>query len=318
VTDAEAARRDCGDRGACHLTSRQQRRPEAQPAVDFKRQDWDDIIATNLTAPFLVSCRLRCPMIARRSGKISHIASLMSELARPTVVPYTAAKGGVRQLTRGMAIELAAHNIQVNAISPGYFATEMNRALIDDAEFNAWVCKRTPAGRWGQPDELAARGLPPPQRRTTSPVSSSPSMAGCRWRCKRDEAPRATLRCRGLAARGARATTLRGDRLRRSPGESEGVVAARAGLREQGFIEGQNLIAFRWAEGDYKRLPTLAVELVGLRVALLFAAGGRRRPSPRRRRLRPFRSVLCGERSRPPWAVASLSRPGGNVTGTAR
>ena len=79
----------------------------------------------------------------------------MSELGRPTVVPYTAAKGGVRQLTRGMAVELAPHNIQVNAIAPGYFATEMNRALIDDAEFNAWVCKRTPAGRWGDPDELA-------------------------------------------------------------------------------------------------------------------------------------------------------------------
>ena len=78
----------------------------------------------------------------------------MSELGRPTVVPYTAAKGGVRQLTRGMAIELAPHNIQVNAIAPGYFATELNRALLDDSEFSAWVRKRTPAGRWGQPDEI--------------------------------------------------------------------------------------------------------------------------------------------------------------------
>ena len=128
------------------------------PLVDFKQQDWDDIIATNLTAPFLVSQATLPGMIARKSGKIIHIASLMSELARPTVVPYTAAKGGVRQLTRGMAVELAPHNIQVNAISPGYFATEMNRALIDDAEFNAWVCKRTPAGRWGQPAEIAEIG----------------------------------------------------------------------------------------------------------------------------------------------------------------
>jgi len=123
--------------------------------VDFKRQDWDDVIATNLTAPFLVSQAALPGMIARGSGKIIHIASLMSDLARPTVVPYTAAKGGVRQLTRGMAVELAPHGVQVNAIAPGYFATEMNRALIDDAEFNAWVCKRTPAGRWGQPDEIA-------------------------------------------------------------------------------------------------------------------------------------------------------------------
>ena len=87
-------------------------------------------------------------MIAKRRGKIVHIASLMSEMARPSVVPYTAAKGGVRQLTRGMAVELAPHNIQVNAIAPGYFATEMNRALLDNAEFTAWVNKRTPAGRW--------------------------------------------------------------------------------------------------------------------------------------------------------------------------
>lgn len=123
--------------------------------ADFAERDWNDIIATNLTAPFVVSQAVLPGMIARKSGKIVHIASLMSELARPSVVPYTAAKGGVRQLTRGMAVELAPHNIQVNAIAPGYFATEMNRALIDNEEFNAWVCKRTPAGRWGQPDELA-------------------------------------------------------------------------------------------------------------------------------------------------------------------
>ncbi len=125
------------------------------PLQDFSAKDWDDIIATNLTAPFVVSQAVLPGMIARKHGKIVHIASLMSELARPSVVPYTAAKGGVRQLTRGMAVELAPHNIQVNAIAPGYFATEMNRALIDNAEFNAWVCKRTPAGRWGDPHELA-------------------------------------------------------------------------------------------------------------------------------------------------------------------
>ena len=125
------------------------------PFAEFPQEDWDALIATNLTAPFIVSQAVVPAMIARRSGKIVHIASLLSELARPTVVPYTAAKGGVRQLMRGMAVELAPHNIQVNAIAPGYFATEMNRALIDNAEFNAWVCKRTPAGRWGQPQEIA-------------------------------------------------------------------------------------------------------------------------------------------------------------------
>jgi gluconate 5-dehydrogenase len=125
------------------------------PLVDFPQKEWDEIIATNLTAPFVVSQAVLPGMIARKRGKIIHVASLMSELARPTVVPYTAAKGGVRQLTRGMAVELAPMGIQVNAIAPGYFATEMNRALIDNPEFNAWVCKRTPAGRWGKPDELA-------------------------------------------------------------------------------------------------------------------------------------------------------------------
>ncbi|HEY5306933.1 MAG TPA: SDR family oxidoreductase [Casimicrobiaceae bacterium] len=127
--------------------------------VDFPQEQWDEIIATNLTAPFAMSQAVLPGMIARKRGKIIHIASLMSELARPTVVPYTAAKGGVRQLTRGMAVELAPHGIQVNAIAPGYFATEMNRALIDNTEFNAWVCKRTPAGRWGQPDELAGLAI---------------------------------------------------------------------------------------------------------------------------------------------------------------
>ncbi len=125
------------------------------PMPEFKPQDWNDVIATNLTAPFEVSQAVLPGMIARKRGKIVHIASLLSEFGRATVIPYAAAKGGVRQLTRGMAVELAPDNIQVNAIAPGYFATEMNRALIDNAEFDAWVRKRTPAGRWGEPAEIA-------------------------------------------------------------------------------------------------------------------------------------------------------------------
>jgi len=125
------------------------------PLTEFPKSEWDEIIATNLTGPYLVSQAVLPAMIARHRGKIINIASLLSELGRPSIVPYTAAKGGVRQLTRGMAVELAPHGIQVNAIAPGYFATEMNRALLDDAAFDAWVKKRTPAGRWGEPPEIA-------------------------------------------------------------------------------------------------------------------------------------------------------------------
>ena len=158
VTDAAAARAAVAEVQANHgpidilvNNAGVQRR---NPLVDFQKADWDLIMATNLTAPFLVSQAVLPSMIERKRGKIIHIASLMSEMARPSVVPYIAAKGGVRQLTRGMAVELAPHNLQVNAIGPGYFATEMNRALLDNVEFTAWVKKRTPAGRWGDPPEI--------------------------------------------------------------------------------------------------------------------------------------------------------------------
>jgi len=125
------------------------------PVTEFPLEDWDAIIATNLTAPFLVSQAALPGMKARGRGVIINIASLMSELGRPTIVPYTAAKGGVRQLTRGLATELGPAGIRVNAIAPGYFVTEMNRALIDNKEFDTWVRGRTPMRRWGDPDELA-------------------------------------------------------------------------------------------------------------------------------------------------------------------
>jgi gluconate 5-dehydrogenase len=125
------------------------------PVVDFPPEDWDAIIATNLTAPFLVAQAVIPGMVKRGRGSIVNIASLTSELGRPTIVPYTAAKGGVRQLTRGLATELGPTGVRVNAIAPGYFVTEMNRALIDDKNFDTWVRGRTPMRRWGNPDELA-------------------------------------------------------------------------------------------------------------------------------------------------------------------
>ena len=124
------------------------------PFAEFSSSDWDDVIATNLSSAFHVSRALVGGMIERGSGKVVNIASVQSRLARQTIAPYGAAKGGLVMLTQGMAADLAHHGIQVNAISPGYFATEMNSALVEDPEFSAWVRSRTPAGRWGRVEEL--------------------------------------------------------------------------------------------------------------------------------------------------------------------
>ncbi|WP_147017913.1 SDR family oxidoreductase, partial [Kocuria turfanensis] len=124
------------------------------PFAEFTAQDWEDIVAANLSSAFHVSRAVVPGMQERGSGKIVNIASVQSVLARQTIAPYSATKGGVVMLTKGMAADLARYNIQVNAISPGYFATEMNRALVEDEAFNAWVVDRTPARRWGRVEEL--------------------------------------------------------------------------------------------------------------------------------------------------------------------
>jgi gluconate 5-dehydrogenase len=125
------------------------------PVTDFPAEGWDRMIATHLSAPFFLCQAIARGMVERRQGKIINTLSVMSELGRPTIVPYTTAKGGLKMLTRGLAVELGPHNIQVNGIAPGYFRTEMNEALIVDADFDAWVRRRTPAARWGEPHELA-------------------------------------------------------------------------------------------------------------------------------------------------------------------
>ena len=115
---------------------------------------WQEVLNTNLTAVFLVSKAVVQGMIARKAGKIINICSLMSEMARPTVGPYMAAKGGVKTLTKSMAVEWGKHNIQVNGLGPGYFVTPMNKPLVENPQFDAWIKGRTPTGRWGLPEEL--------------------------------------------------------------------------------------------------------------------------------------------------------------------
>jgi gluconate 5-dehydrogenase len=129
------------------------------PIDEFSDADWRRVMGTNLDAPFYLARAVVPAMKARRAGKIINIASIMSRLSRPTTVPYQVSKGGIAMLTRGLAVELAPHGIQVNAIAPGFFRTEMNEALTANAEFDGWVKKRTPAGRWAEPRELAGAAV---------------------------------------------------------------------------------------------------------------------------------------------------------------
>ncbi len=132
---------------------------QRKPLEEFAPGEWRALMAANLDGPFLVTRALLPAMKARRRGKIINVCSLASDLGRPNIVPYAASKGALRMLTRALAVELAPHNVQVNGISPGFFRTEMNAALIADAEFSAWVARRTPAGRWGEPPEIAGAAV---------------------------------------------------------------------------------------------------------------------------------------------------------------
>ncbi|MBN9022045.1 MAG: SDR family oxidoreductase, partial [Rhizobiales bacterium] len=115
---------------------------------------WKEVMAINLDAVFYMGQAVAKRMIPRGRGKIVNTCSLGSERARATIAPYSTSKGAVKMLTKAMCVEWAKFNIQANGIGPGYFATEMNTALVNNPEFNAFVMSRTPAGRWGLVDEL--------------------------------------------------------------------------------------------------------------------------------------------------------------------
>jgi gluconate 5-dehydrogenase len=125
------------------------------PFTELRVEDWNAVMGTNVSGPFLVGQSVARRMVARRRGRIINICSVMSELGRPGTAAYTASKGALKMLTKAMAIELAAHGITVNGIGPGYFATELTAPLVADEQFSAWVAKRAPIGRWGRVEELA-------------------------------------------------------------------------------------------------------------------------------------------------------------------
>lgn len=129
------------------------------PLEEFETETWREVMRTNLDSVFFVGQAVARHMISRGRGKIINIASLMSEAARYSVAPYTAAKGGVRNLTLGMCTDWARHGLNINAIGPGYFATPLNQALVENPEFDRWLKARTPAGRWGRVEELQGAAI---------------------------------------------------------------------------------------------------------------------------------------------------------------
>ena len=129
------------------------------PLEDFPADKFRELLRVNIESAFLVGKAVAKGMIARQRGKIINICSVQSELGRPSIAPYTATKGAIKMLTKGMCADWAKHNIQVNAIGPGYFKTPLNQALVDNQEFSSWLEKRTPAGRWGTVDELVGAAV---------------------------------------------------------------------------------------------------------------------------------------------------------------
>ena len=157
VTDAEAVQRGVERieaRSPIDILVNNAGMQHRGPLEAFDEDDWRAIMSTNLDSVYYVSKSVAPFMIARAGGKIINIGSVACELARPGIAPYTASKGAVKNLTKGMCADWAKHGIQVNAIGPGYFDTQLNKALVEDKTFDEWLRNRTPAGRWGRLEDL--------------------------------------------------------------------------------------------------------------------------------------------------------------------
>ena len=129
------------------------------PLAEFPHEMWSRLVSVNLTSAFLVGQAVGRRMIPRGHGKIINIHSMQSELARPGIAPYAVTKGGLKMLTRSMCVEWARYGIQANGLGPGYFVTPLTQTLRDDATFDAWLRARTPAGRWGDVEELVGAAV---------------------------------------------------------------------------------------------------------------------------------------------------------------
>lgn len=163
VTDAEAVKRGVDGieqgTGPIDILVNNAGMQFRSPLEEFPIDRWEQLLKTNISSVFYVGQAVARHMIGRGRGKIINIASVQSELARPGIAPYTATKGAVKNLTRGMCTDWAKHGLQINAIAPGYFRTPLNQALVDSHEFSSWLEKRTPAGRWGNVDELVGAAV---------------------------------------------------------------------------------------------------------------------------------------------------------------
>ncbi len=163
VTDPEAVQAGVGrierEAGAIEILVNNAGIQRRMPLAEFPVETWREVMRGNVDSVFFVGQAVARHMIGRGRGKIINIASLQSEVGRPTIAPYTASKGAVKMLTRGMCADWARHGLQINAIGPGYFETELNRPLREDAAFDAWLRGRTPAGRWGRVEELCGAAV---------------------------------------------------------------------------------------------------------------------------------------------------------------
>ena len=156
---AEAVQRIEQEVGAIDILVNNAGMQRRAPLEEFAQADWHELMHTNLDSVFIVGQAVARCMIPRRRGKIINICSVQSELGRPNIAPYTASKGAVKMLTKGMAIDWGQHGIQVNGLGPGYFKTELTQALVDNAEFSAWLINRTPSRRWGDVGDLVGAAV---------------------------------------------------------------------------------------------------------------------------------------------------------------